>query len=263
MSDYNDLTFEEKVEVAAVLAKAAVALFVPVFVAAALGLNDYVDWFQAQPGFVEFIVYVPLWALSYVVVAGVATGLLEFAARLVVSAQKAINWIARAVSAGLTLAFYGSGRLVVGAVKLVLYPPRIVCEAAWDKLQLQRALWLQAWHERQEKRRLYREEFRDEFRSFRDFERHFENADNGGGGWNDPEPEPEPEPIIYPPYKGQFEDACRTLGLPENGSFTQDDLKKSYRAAMRLAHPDVGGSDALAVKINFANTTIKRRKGWS
>ena len=264
MANYNELTFEEKIEVVAVLGKAFVAFFLPIFVMVALGLDDFVTWFQAQPGIVEFLTYVPLWMLSYVVVAGVTAGLLEFTARLSVSAQNAINWIAGAVAAGLTLAFYGTGRLVVGAVKLALYPPRVLCEAIWDKVQIQKALWLQAWHERQEERRLYREEFHEDFRSFRDFKRHFDNTGNSAGGWDDPAPEPaaKPDPIIYPPYRGAFEDACHTLGLPENGSFTQDDLKKSYRAAMRRAHPDVGGSEALAVKINFANTTIKSRKGW-
>ena len=74
-----------------------------------------------------------------------------------------------------------------------------------------------------------------------------------------PEPERKPEP----PKPDAFTEACRLFGLPESGSFTQEELKKRYRAAMLKAHPDRGGTDALAMEINIANTTIKRRKGWS
>ena len=40
-------------------------------------------------------------------------------------------------------------------------------------------------------------------------------------------------------------DACKTLGLRDVvGSFTADELKRAYRTAVRMAHPDAPGGSA-------------------
>ena len=56
-------------------------------------------------------------------------------------------------------------------------------------------------------------------------------------------------------------DAARLLniGLPTNNSQAWQDgpLKQAYRAAIRKAHPDAGGSPELAAEINKAHDVLK------
>jgi hypothetical protein len=46
------------------------------------------------------------------------------------------------------------------------------------------------------------------------------------------------------------DEAMAILGL--KGSFTADDVRAAHRRLMKTAHPDLGGSDYLAAKINEA-----------
>jgi hypothetical protein len=57
-----------------------------------------------------------------------------------------------------------------------------------------------------------------------------------------------------------YEDALATLGL--GPGFTPADLKRAYKQAIRLAHPDAGGSAAAAQAVNAARDFIARRHGW-
>ena len=193
----------------------------PALVTVVLGLDGFWTWCGAQSPFVAILVIAPMWGLSYVIVAGHIPRPCDFRrASLSKRGRYAIESIGTAVGNGLTLAFYGSGHLAAGAVKLALHPLHVFCEFVWDQGQTQLDLWLQAWREKQEKRRLYREEFRCDFRSFRDFERHFDNPGGFDAGQDQAEPEPEPERKPDPPKRDAFADACRLFGLPENGAFT-------------------------------------------
>ena len=49
-------------------------------------------------------------------------------------------------------------------------------------------------------------------------------------------------------------EALEVLGLPPNAS--KADIKEAYRRLMRGAHPDAGGSDWLAARINQARDTL-------
>jgi hypothetical protein len=91
---------------------------------------------------------------------------------------------------------------------------------------------------------------RDQFASFEEFRRAFE-----GGGEQQQQEQPAPE-------EDRFTKACRLLGLPEDGSFTQAQFKTRYRERMKTAHPDANGSSALAAELNQARDLIKSRKGW-
>jgi hypothetical protein len=51
-------------------------------------------------------------------------------------------------------------------------------------------------------------------------------------------------------HKMTREEAMAILGL--KGSFTADDVRAAHRRLMKTAHPDLGGSDYLAAKINEA-----------
>lgn len=60
-----------------------------------------------------------------------------------------------------------------------------------------------------------------------------------------------------------IEENLQLLGL-ETMPNSENDLKKAYREAMKKSHPDKGGSDDLAAKINEAFEALKERfKGGS
>lgn len=71
-----------------------------------------------------------------------------------------------------------------------------------------------------------------------------------GGGFG---PGPRPAP---PPRSGAMSraEAFEVLGLPPNAS--QADIKEAHRRLMRGAHPDAGGSDWLAARINQARDIL-------
>lgn len=66
-----------------------------------------------------------------------------------------------------------------------------------------------------------------------------------------PAPAPPPDP---------YAQAAALLGLPRD--FNEAALKAAYRAAIRKAHPDAGGSAAAAQAVIAAHDLIRQRKGW-
>ena len=80
-------------------------------------------------------------------------------------------------------------------------------------------------------------------------------AHDGGTGDNRAGPEAATE-------TSGIAEACALLGLPANG-FTPDDLKRAYRAAVKQAHPDQGGSAADTRAILSARDRIRDHFGWS
>jgi hypothetical protein len=104
--------------------------------------------------------------------------------------------------------------------------------------------------------RTYRAEFRGAFASYREFKREFNarmNASSSGSERNDP-PAPAPDP---------FAAACKVMGLPAGGKFTEAEFKTRYRALMKEVHPDIAGPNERAAQVNAASMEIKKRKGWS
>lgn len=100
--------------------------------------------------------------------------------------------------------------------------------------------------------RTYRAEFRSAFASYREFKREFNarmSAGSSGAQRNDPPPDP-------------FAAACKAMNLPSSGNFTEAAFKARYRALMKEAHPDMGGSQERAAQINAASVEIRKRKGW-
>lgn len=81
----------------------------------------------------------------------------------------------------------------------------------------------------------------------------------GGGAHGDGDNRTGPEPATS---SSGIAEACALLGLPETG-FTPDDLKRSYRRAIKQAHPDQGGSAADTRAILNARERINEHFGWS
>lgn len=70
----------------------------------------------------------------------------------------------------------------------------------------------------------------------------------------------EPQDRSGPAPRDPYEDALARLGLTPG--FTRIDLKRAYMQAIRLAHPDAGGSAAAAQAVNAARDLIARRHRW-
>ena len=103
--------------------------------------------------------------------------------------------------------------------------------------------------------RTYRAEFRGSFASYREFKSEFKarmNAGTSGPERNEP-PAPAPDP---------FAAACKIIGLPASGNFTEAEFKARYRALMKEVHPDIAGPNERAAQVNAASMLIKKRKGW-
>ncbi|MBM3515323.1 MAG: molecular chaperone DnaJ, partial [Alphaproteobacteria bacterium] len=64
-------------------------------------------------------------------------------------------------------------------------------------------------------------------------------------------------PLAAPAAMSQDE-ARRILGIPEGAS--EDDIKAAYRRLMGQMHPDKGGSDYLAAKVNQAKDILLKSK---
>lgn len=54
------------------------------------------------------------------------------------------------------------------------------------------------------------------------------------------------------------EDAVKILGLSNKVNYTEDEIKKAYRTAMNQNHPDHGGNEEQAKKINEARSFLKK-----
>ncbi len=76
--------------------------------------------------------------------------------------------------------------------------------------------------------------------------------------WHRPAEEPGDSP---PGNADPFEAALTLLNL--HPVFTREELAKSYKQAIRRAHPDAGGSVKQAAAINAARDLIMIRKGWA
>ena len=79
--------------------------------------------------------------------------------------------------------------------------------------------------------------------------------DFGAGDQNAPQEDHE-QPL--PP--DEYVKAVAFFNLPNN--FTQTDLDRVYKTAIKKAHPDAGGSVEKAQAINAARDEIARHKGW-
>jgi DnaJ family protein C protein 19 len=55
------------------------------------------------------------------------------------------------------------------------------------------------------------------------------------------------------------DEAFQVLGLPRNAS--AQDIREAHRRLMRAAHPDSGGSDWLAARINQARDLLLGGRG--
>lgn len=241
---------------------ACVAVPVPALFFEMVGLPGFLPWVYGLPQLPRFAVLLPLWGISMVLLAGVATGFLLFAERLLAICAAGAGFVALAVERLLTGILMAVVSVIQLAVFLAFAPVFMLGEWLWDVIYARYALWT-AWAEEQRQlRRIYREQYAQQFATFRAFHRFYRetaasggNADGGSG--------PRNEGGSASSSEDKFRAACGLLGLPKDGSFTHGQLKDHYRKAMKIAHPDAGGDQLLAAGINIAYETICKRKGWA
>ena len=53
------------------------------------------------------------------------------------------------------------------------------------------------------------------------------------------------------------EEAAKILNLPLKSNYSSEEITKAYREAMKTNHPDHGGTDEMAKKINDARTFLR------
>ena len=76
-----------------------------------------------------------------------------------------------------------------------------------------------------------------------------------GGGEEEEEEEEEEEDTYKRREKGMSRKrAIKILGVPENAS--KEQINRAFRAKMRNAHPDIGGSEKKASELNIARDAI-------
>lgn len=264
--DLGNYERESRAPIAGMALVAVCSVFAPSLAFHAIGLDSFLWWLSSCAATVRWPVTLVLWVSSFVLLLGLARGILRFIGILVPFLMGVAERICEATARALTAAVFGGGALAGNLLTLALYPARCACEALIERAQAQCGLYLQGWREEQELRRLYRDEFRAEFRSFREFKRQFRAAaDEQAGaasGANEEVPRRE-ETRKADPFAADLAAAFKLIGVPESGSFTAADLKKRYLKLIRKAHPDAGGSNELAARINAALSLIKKRKGWS
>ena len=100
-------------------------------------------------------------------------------------------------------------------------------------------------------RRAYHAEFKHQYESYRAFRAHYDAMGRGD--------ESRKTNVAADPFPA----ACRTLGLPEDGSFAENTFKARYREMMKKLHPDIAGPNERAASVNAASAAIRKRKGWS
>jgi hypothetical protein len=138
-----------------------------------------------------------------------------------------------------------AGAAIAAAFSLTIITPlRIAVDAVWKPIEDALFTLINAWEIDRSLRTEYRKNFRTQYRSFGKFKRAYygqeQQAPASAGG--------------------TLADALSLLGLAPN--CTQQELEAQFKALMKKLHPDVGGTDGLAAKLNEAKQTIMKEKPW-
>jgi hypothetical protein len=150
----------------------------------------------------------------------------------------------------MTQAAEAAAAFTVAALKFAALPVRIPCRIFWDAYVAPR---LERRRQNAELRGMY-ERVKDLYDSYDEFVRYFEEGAKESAARS----HAAPEAGSADPFRA----ACRTLGLPEAGGFSQAEFKARYQTMIKAVHPDTIGPNALASQVNEARDLIKARKGW-
>lgn len=172
--------------------------------------------------------------MAYLVFLAIARAVSMVTEQLYEWADEFVHWLSEKISRGVLSAFQGIGRGLLFLIKALAWPLVLLWDKVCDKT----------------------------FREFKEaFNSHGQGTAGDGERGFDGRREPgHPDP---PRSDDPFVEACRIFELPEDGSFSEADLKRRHGRLVSGLHPDKGGSNVLMMQINVARDLIKARKGWS
>ena len=192
---------------------------------------------------VLIVIATALACCELVLFAGLHWLLVRFMQAAEIAAKRGEYWMTRTVEA--------AAAFTVAAVKFAALPVRIPCRIFWDAYVAPR---LKRRRQNAELRGMY-ERVKDLYDSYDEFVRSYENGAKDESATRN---RAAPEAGSGDPFRA----ACRTLGLPEAGGFSQAEFKARYQTMIKAVHPDAIGPNALASQVNEARDLIKARKGW-
>lgn len=251
MSNLGDQAISEKGRVYLVIIQTLAAITATAFIVDTMKLWDLFRFFEAQGFEAEIALTIMLWggvmlAFSRAIIIG----------RLVLSGLLGVTALAIRAGVVASLAIFGLALAVPAALaRPILGPAFELYRLRWQKFwQPVSGRVENVWAARARERKLrhaYRTEFKGQFPSYRAFRAHFDAV----GG--------EEEKRSAAQAADPFRAACRVLGLPEDGNFSEAAFKARYRDLMKSVHPDVAGPNDRAASVNAASRAIRERKGWS
>lgn len=127
----------------------------------------------------------------------------------------------------------------------VVMPLRIGLSLVWKPVEDRLFALINGWEIERTLRAEYRKNFRTQFRTFGEFRRAYYG---------------EEQKVGTKATGDNTAEAFALLGLKD--TCTRAELEAQHRKLMKKLHPDVGGTDGLAAKINQAKDIIIKRKGW-
>lgn len=201
---------------------------------------------------------------GYLVLVAIAQAASVVAEQIYIWAQDFVHWLSETISRGVLSAFKGIGRGLLFLLKALAWPIVLL----WDRVCAAAAGVVDRMTGRlqqdQELRRLWKEEYRDQYKTFREFKEAFNNHGQETAGDGERGDGERREPGFSDPGRSDdpFIEACRLLELPEDGDFSEVDLKRRHGRLVSALHPDKGGSNVLMMQINVARDLIKARRGW-
>ena len=219
-----------------VLANGAITLIVAWPLAYWLGIITTIDALTLQGGFIAIGAVCFWYALVFITL----TAVLRTTAMLTGRQWLGGNLMIDRIGGTLT----GTIKGAIAAIRLVLIAPvRIAFDAIWKPLEDRLFALVNGWEIDRDLRAEYRKNFRTQYRSFGAFKRAYHGEDQA------------------PAAQSNLADALSLLGLTKD--CTRDQCEAQFKALMKKLHPDVGGTDGIAAKLNEAKTIIMKEKGWS
>jgi len=144
----------------------------------------------------------------------------------------------------LTERIYAAGRWTYEVVDFaILMPVRMVVAAFWKPFEDWLFAKINAFELERELRAEYRRNFRQQYRTFAEFKRAYFG---------------ETEKPAAKSAAMSAEEARALLGL--SARFSDAELEAQHRKLMKKNHPDVGGTDGLAAKLNEARDTLTKTR---
>jgi hypothetical protein len=224
------------------LINGAITLLVAWPLAYKLGLAATIDALTISGGNLGLSIVLLWYAMVFVSLAAILRASAMIFGLRWLSGNDAIDRLGFSLAAPIRKA----GAAIAAAFRLTITTPlRIALDAVWKPIEDRLFALINGWEIDRSLRTEYRKNFRTQYRSFGNFKRAYYGEEQQAPA----------------SAKGTLADALSLLGLAPN--CTQQELEAQFKALMKKLHPDVGGTDGLAAKLNEAKDIIMKEKAWT